>query len=200
MNTIREDVPAVGFDGDRPLSIEGSARKTFQEILLADGYTIVENADTRTADIIVSRNNVTYYFEIKSTTKNILQGKYFGSASFTEWRTAFDNPDTYTFVIAVYKNNSFTFYEISPQELLKYSTIPPIVVFFSLRPESKGTREPKDSSKKALRLTEKSFKALDKAYQEQKGLQMYESGHTDPSHIDNKSISSVMEQKSRSEK
>jgi hypothetical protein len=52
----------------------------------------------------------------------------------TEWKEAIRNPDTFKFVIAKTddKENDFEFKEFTPDEFIKYSTIPPFKVYFNI--------------------------------------------------------------------
>lgn len=83
------------------------------------------------ADIQAKRDGVFHFFEIKMTkqTKN-----YFGAATMTEWEEAMKNPETFRFVIAITDDNEtqFDFVEYTPEEFIKYSTIPPFKVYFNV--------------------------------------------------------------------
>lgn len=164
----------VSFEDNSSSSkIEKSAREVFKNRILKDGYTEVEKANHSEADIVVAKNDKKYYFEIKSTTKDVFKEAYFGSASFTEWKKAFEEADNYKFILALFKSNSFEFYEISVQDMMEASTIPPIVVFFSIGPRKKNKRTTfKNTDRSALRLSKDSFAALDKIYMEQKKKQI----------------------------
>jgi hypothetical protein len=83
------------------------------------------------ADITAEKENKIYFFEIKMT-KQV--NNYFGAATMTEWKEAIRNPDTFKFVIAKTddKENDFEFKEFTPDEFIKYSTIPPFKVYFNI--------------------------------------------------------------------
>jgi len=83
------------------------------------------------ADITAEKDEKKYYFEIKMTKQ---ANSYFGAATMTEWKEAIRNPDTFKFVIAKTDDNeeNFEFIEFTPDEFLKYSTIPPFKVYFNI--------------------------------------------------------------------
>jgi Holliday junction resolvase len=83
------------------------------------------------ADITAEKDDKKYYFEIKMTKQ---ANSYFGAATMTEWKEAIRNPDTFKFVIAKTDENEedFEFIEFTPDEFLKYSTIPPFKVYFNI--------------------------------------------------------------------
>ena len=98
------------------------AKETFVNILGERGYTNIR-ITAAPADIQADKNGEHYFFEIKMTSK---KGTYFGAATATEWEQAFKTPNNYKFVIAVNDgNNEFSYTELSPNELMEYSTIPP---------------------------------------------------------------------------
>ncbi|MCF7790531.1 MAG: DUF3883 domain-containing protein [Victivallales bacterium] len=86
---------------------------------------------TSPADITAEKDDKKYYFEIKMTKQ---ANSYFGAATMTEWKEAIRNPDTFKFVIAKTDENeeNFEFIEFTPDEFLKYSTIPPFKVYFNI--------------------------------------------------------------------
>ncbi len=153
----------VVVNGANSASIEKAARKTFEKYLIGKGYKLVEKADKNKADITVE-DNVVYYYEIKSTRKNIEKESYFGSASFTEWGQAYSCPKRYFFIIAQFLNNNmFKFFKLSVEEMEKYSTIPPIVVFFKTEPNTTRKRKLK---RRALVLTKNIYNKLDEVYKD----------------------------------
>jgi len=83
------------------------------------------------ADITAEKDEKKYYFEIKMTKQS---NSYFGAATMTEWKEAIRNPDTFRFVIAKTNEDedNFEFIEFTPDEFLKYSTIPPFKVYFNI--------------------------------------------------------------------
>lgn len=83
------------------------------------------------ADITAEKNGDTYYFEIKMTKQ---KNNYFGAATITERKEAIKNPDRFKFVIAKTDDDElqFEFLEFTPDEFLKYSTIPPFKIYFNI--------------------------------------------------------------------
>lgn len=79
------------------------------------------------ADITAWKCGCAYYFEIKYTEQT---GKYFGSASITEWQAAMKNKERFRFVVAARSNGQWTFREYTPEEFMKLSYIPPFKVYF----------------------------------------------------------------------
>ena len=82
---------------------------------------------------------VPYYFEIKMTRQ---KNKYFGAATLTEWKQAIETPDHYKFIVVQQDDESreFAFHEYSPQEFMKYSSIPPFKIYFNVDFNEKGTK------------------------------------------------------------
>lgn len=106
------------------------------------------------ADIVATKDGKTCYFEIKSTSKD---DDYFGAATLTEWTAAIESPDRYWFVVARKVGEEFAFAKYTPQEFMKYSTIPPFKVYFNIRPDSENGKKRKSS---AVHLTEGNLKQL----------------------------------------
>ena len=83
----------------------------------------------------------------------------------TEIRQA---PAHYRFVICQkLPDDSFHFIELTPAEMMEYSTIPPFKVFFNVPLD--GRRKKVNGKSKALHLTEEAFKALNGMYKNLKG-------------------------------
>jgi len=129
----------MGSNQEKPNS-DKAAVDSFKRWLADKGYTNIERGDG--ADISAQKDGKTFFFEIKKTSKdgNGNNKYYFGAATLTEWKTAIENKGNYYFVIAIEtkkKHSSpFDFYMISPQELLRYSVIPPFKVDFNIRYEA----------------------------------------------------------------
>ena len=82
------------------------------------------------ADIEVKEGKHTHYYEIKMTSKD---KSYFGAATLTEWKQALNTPEFYHFVIAIHKkDDTYEFIKLTPDEFMKYSTIPPFKVNFNI--------------------------------------------------------------------
>lgn len=112
------------------------------------------------ADIRAMKDGHEWFFEIKKTSQD---KDYFGAATSTEWEQAFKDPDHYRFVISRKQSDgSFQFTELTPAQLMKYSTIPPFKVFFNI-PLS-GEKKKSNRSSKALRLSKEAFESLNDTY------------------------------------
>lgn len=116
------------------------------------------------ADIHAVKDGQDYYFEIKMTKRT---DTYFGAATFTEWRQAFNDLEHFRFVVAMTdeSENSFEFLEFTPAEMLEASTIPPFKVYFNI---DLTTKRPSRSQhrKGTVALTEDNFRVLDAAMQQ----------------------------------
>ena len=112
------------------------------------------------ADFRAMKDGQEWFFEIKKTSQD---KDYFGAATSTEWEQAFKDPDHYRFVIARKQSDgSFQFTELTPAQLMEYSTIPPFKVFFNI-PLS-GEKKKSNRSSKALRLSKEAFESLNDTY------------------------------------
>ena len=117
------------------------------------------------ADIRAVKDGQEWFFEIKKTSQD---KDYFGAATSTEWEQAFKDPEHYRFVIAQkLSDESFQFTELTPAQLMEYSTIPPFKVFFNV-PLS-GEEKRTSRSSKALRLSKEAFESLNNTYKRWKG-------------------------------
>lgn len=114
------------------------------------------------ADIIAEKNDMKYYFEIKKTSAN---NEYFGAATLTEWRSAYENPENYFFVICQENGDGFHFTEYSPEEFERFSTIPPFKIFFNISLNSGEKVESTRKNKSAIQLTKNRLFELDKIFQ-----------------------------------
>ena len=100
------------------------------------------------ADICAEKDGNTFYFEIKMTRQ---ANKYFGAATLTEWEQAIKDPSHFRFVVAIQSNDDtiLKFIEYTPEEFLRFSSIPPFKIFFNLdlnhtptaKPSNKVTKE-----------------------------------------------------------
>lgn len=141
------------------------AKQAFVEKLLNEGYDTAVVAK-EPADVIATKDGVTWYFEIKKTSR---KKRYFGAATFTEWAQAFRTPEVFRFVVAKTNEDEteFEFVSYTPAEFMQFSTIPPIKVFFNIDFET-GARARKAGAK-SLQMSEEAFQALAKVYSNLKG-------------------------------
>lgn len=139
------------------------AKKAYIEKLLSQGFdTAVVKAEP--ADIVATKNNENWYFEIKMTSQT---GTYFGAATLTEWEQAFKTPDRYFFVVAIKKDdNTFDFREYTPFDFMKCSTIPPFKVYFNLDLKDNKKKTQRNDKKPAIALTEENFNKMNTLFQE----------------------------------
>lgn len=103
----------------------------FALILEHYGFSAWDGKNHREADIIVNKNGLDYYFEIKETSA---EKSCFGAATLTEWRCALDNEGRYFFVL-VKKGSEDTlpqFIIYTPEEFLKFTTLPPFKFNFNI--------------------------------------------------------------------
>lgn len=117
------------------------------------------------ADIRALKDGQEWFFEIKKTTQD---KSYFGAATSTEWEQAFKDPAHYRFVICQeLPDKTFSFTELTPAQMMEFSTIPPFKIFFNI--PLIGRSKKRSSSSKALRLTEEIFSSLNRSYKLLKG-------------------------------
>ena len=138
------------------------AKKAFCKYLENQGFDTPDIVSAP-ADIKAVKDNETWYFEIKKTTKH----KYFGAATETEWKQAFADPDHYRFVVALTdeKEESFEWFVYTPMELLQVSTIPPFKINFNINldiPVSEQKCSRKDTT---IALSESIFHAISSTFE-----------------------------------
>lgn len=106
------------------------AKKEYCKYLQNNGYSNVSIVSIP-VDIIAEKDGHVYFFEIKMTTRD---EKCFGAATLTEWEQALKTPNEFKFVIAKtdLEEENFEFIEYTPEEFLKYSTIPPFKFYFNI--------------------------------------------------------------------
>ena len=123
-----------------------------------EGYTNVEQIN-HPVDLCANKGGRKFWIEVKYTETE--EESYFGAATTTEWECALDNPDTFFFLIAkkpggVGENSFWDFELITPEEFIKYSTIVPFKIYFTLplsRPRSPPNR------RSAIQATEQNLRA-----------------------------------------
>lgn len=112
------------------------------------------------ADIEAIKDGQVWYFEIKTTKKS---DRYFGAATMTEWKQAFEDPEHYRFVIAIDKGNeNWEFIEFTPDELMELSTIPPFKVDFNIDVSNKDYKPKRRST--TIRLSRDNFTIFSRAF------------------------------------
>ena len=131
---------------------------------------LVENQGFDTADIVSApadikavKDNETWCFEIKKTTKR----KYFGAATETEWKQAFADPDHYRFVVALTDENEehFEWFVYTPMELLQVSTIPPFKINFNINLDIPVSEQKCSRRGTTIALSESIFHAISSTFE-----------------------------------
>ena len=118
---------------------------------------------SKPADIVATKDGETWYFEIKMTKRTDV---YFGAATLTEWKQAVTDPDHFRFVVAKTneEESEFEFLEYTPEEFMKFSTIPPFKVYFNINFD--GTVR---KTKKATVLTNENLAVMSECFDKIKG-------------------------------
>lgn len=113
-------------------------------LLLSEKYGFAnwDGEETSSADMVIEKDGIPWYFEIKCTSKD---KDVFGAGTLTEWKCAAENLGHYFFVIVkMGKLRTLPkFYIYPPQEIIKYSTVPPFKIDFNIShlPSSKSSIE-----------------------------------------------------------
>ena len=141
------------------------AKEAFSEYLSNKGFKNIKIV-SKPSDIIAYKGKDKYYFEIKKTDR---KERYFGGATTTEWKAALENPDRYFFVICVKRNNLWQFTQYTPEEFMKFSTIPPFKVYFSV-PLSEKEKGKKINRISAIQATKDNLFKLINFYESLKKL------------------------------
>ena len=136
-----------------------AAKQAFLNKLHDDGFDArIVSSPT---DIIATKDGVMWYFEIKMTRKT---SSYFGAATQTEWRQAFKDPSHFRFVVIIadQTDENFRFIEYTPEEFMRFSTIPPFKVYFNIDFTGKTKRTTRE--RKSIPLTKENFQNLDESF------------------------------------
>lgn len=142
---------------------DADAKSAFCKVLEDRGF--VTEIRQSPADIRALKDGQEWFFEVKKTSRD---KDYFGGATSTEWEQAFRDPAHYRFVICrKLPDGSFTFIELTPAQMMEYSTIPPFKVFFNIPLD--GSKKKVRGSSRALRLSEEAFREFNGAYRRLKG-------------------------------
>ena len=139
------------------------AKKAFCKHLVENqGFDTAEIVSAP-ADIKAVKDNETWYFEIKKTTKR----KYFGAATETEWKQAFADPDHYRFVVALTDENEehFEWFVYTPMELLQVSTIPPFKINFNINLDIPVSEQKCSRRGTTIALSESIFHAISSTFE-----------------------------------
>lgn len=131
---------------DKKSNSDSGAKLTLKHMLeqLFPDSTIKTNK--READVILTTNDGTWFFEIKKTSKTDI----FGAATLTEWKAAFNHPDRYYFVLMkeLPDKSGFRYKFYTPAQFKELSTIPPFKINFNLHLDDSNTMEAGDAKNK----------------------------------------------------
>ena len=137
------------------------AKKEFVKLLRNKGFEA--SVVSKPADIMATKDGQTWYFEIKMTKRTDV---YFGAATLTEWKQAIADPDHFRFVVAKTneEESEFEFLEYTPEEFMKFSTIPPFKVYFNINFDGseRKTRNAKKLTQENLELMSECFDRISK--------------------------------------
>jgi hypothetical protein len=141
------------------------AKRAYVEILKSKGFDAAVMGSP--ADIKATLNGEAWYFEIKMTKR---EDVYFGAATLTEWRQALADPTHFRFVVAITneEESEFQFIEYTPEEFMKYSTIPPFKVYFNINLTGKERRKRESRKSSSKKMTEDNFEKMNRCYAELK--------------------------------
>ena len=128
------------------------AKKEFVKLLKNKGFEA--SVVSKPADIMATKDGQTWYFEIKMTKRADV---YFGAATLTEWKQAIIDPNHFRFVVAKTneEESEFEFLEYTPEEFMKFSTIPPFKVYFNINFDGSERK-----TRKAKKLTQENLELM----------------------------------------
>lgn len=137
------------------------AKAEFVKVLESRGFEAVIVSSP--ADIKAVKDGETWYYEIKMTKRTDV---YFGAATLTEWKQAIADPEHFRFVVA--KTNEeeteFEYLEYTPEEFMKFSTIPPFKVYFNIYFDGSERK-----TRKATKLTQENLEVMSQCYDRIRG-------------------------------
>ena len=132
------------------------AKKEFVKLLKNKGFEA--SVVSKPADIMATKDGQTWYFEIKMTKRADV---YFGAATLTEWKQAIIDPNHFRFVVAKTneEESEFEFLEYTPEEFMKFSTIPPFKVYFNINFDGSERK-----TRKAKKLTQENLELMSECF------------------------------------
>ena len=132
------------------------AKKEFVKLLQDRGFEAY--VVSKPADIVATRDGQTWYFEIKMTKRADV---YFGAATLTEWKQAIADPEHFRFVVAKTneEESEFEFLEYTPEEFMRFSTIPPFKVYFNINFDGSERK-----TRKATKLTQENLGIMSECF------------------------------------
>lgn len=119
---------------------------------------------SKPADIMATKDGQTWFFEIKMTKRT---DTYFGAATLTEWEQAVSDPEHFRFVVAKTDEieSEFEFLEYTPEEFMRFSTIPPFKIFFSINFDGSERK-----TREAINLTHENLEIMRDCFDKIKSL------------------------------
>ena len=138
------------------------AKKEFVKLLNSRGFEAY--IVSKPADIVAKKDGQTWFFEIKMTKRTDV---YFGAATLTEWKQAIADSEHFRFVVAKTneEESEFEFLEYTPEEFMKFSTIPPFKVYFNIYFD-RSERE----TRKATKLTQDNLEVMSECFERISGI------------------------------
>ena len=132
------------------------AKNEFVKVLQGRGFSA--RVVSKPADIMATKDGQTWYFEIKMTKR---ADTYFGAATLTEWKQAVADPEHFRFVVAKTNDeeSEFEFLEYTPEEFMRFSTIPPFKVYFNINFDGSNRK-----TLKATRLTRENLAIMSECF------------------------------------
>ena len=132
------------------------AKREFVKLLKNKGFEA--SVVSKPADIMATKDGQTWYFEIKMTKRADV---YFGAATLTEWKQAIIDPNHFRFVVAKTneEESEFEFLEYTPEEFMKFSTIPPFKVYFNINFDGSERK-----TRKAKKLTQENLELMSECF------------------------------------
>ena len=141
-----------------------AAKAAFAKELRRRGYERVFVTKSPT-DITAYLGTTRHYFEVKFTNR---VETYFGAATLTEWEAALANEECFRFVVAK-RAGRWVFQEYTPEQFMKFSSIPPFKAYFNLplgsqRPIESGRANRRSPASRAVRLTRERLRRMLELY------------------------------------
>jgi tetratricopeptide (TPR) repeat protein len=146
------------FEGNSKSDFE--AKNAFVKDLALRGFRDIRIINSP-CDIIALKNGRQHYFEVKYTKRgtNGDTKPVFGAATLTEWECALNNEDTFWFVIVSFKNK-WVFHEYTPDEFMKFSTIPPFKIYLDVPNKEEKATSPDNDRSRTVKATRENIKSL----------------------------------------
>ena len=139
-----------------------AAKEAFVKELSRRGFTEIKIVKSP-ADINAFKNGKKYFFEVKYTQRgtNGDTRSAFGAATLTEWEAALAYEDSFRFVVVSFNNGIWVFHEYTPEEFMRFSTIPPFKVYFNVpNRQVKASPPPDNDRQQTVKATRENIESL----------------------------------------